>query len=81
MSRDLFIKCKLEALSKRANENFTIKELLVDIGIELPTVQLIENVECRFRNYVMLSETSQFELIYSGTQHIFIRLTDFYIVD
>ncbi|OIS55202.1 hypothetical protein A4A32_02390 [Staphylococcus equorum] len=81
MSRDLFIKCKLEALSKRANENFTIKELLVDIGIELPTVQLIENVECRFRNYVMLSETSQFELIYSGTQRIFIRLTDLYIVD
>ena len=81
MSRDLFIKCKLEALSKRANENFTIKELLVDIGIELPTVQLIENVECRFRNYVMLGETSRCELIYSGTQRIFIRLTDFYIVD
>lgn len=81
MSRDLFIKCKLEALSKRANENFTIKELLVDIGIELPTVQLIEHVECRFRNYVMLHGSSHFEMFCNKNQRIFVRLTDFYSIE
>lgn len=81
MSREIFLQCKQEALSKRANEKFTLKNLLIDIGIESPTSYLIENVESRFRNYVMLNGASHFELIFIDKQRIFVRLTDIYDID
>lgn len=81
MSRELFLKCKTEALSKRANEKFTVKDLLMDIGVKDPTANLIEDIEHRFRNYVMLHGSSHFEMICNKNQHIFVRLTDFYSIE
>ena len=81
MSRELFLKCKPEALSKRANERFTVKNLLIDIGVKDPAANLIEDVEHRFRNYVMLHGSSHFEMVCNKNQRIFVRLTDFYSIE
>ncbi|MCS5352458.1 hypothetical protein [Staphylococcus aureus] len=81
MGREWFLKCLEEALSKRANEKFTVKNLLMDIGVKDPTANLIEDIEHRFRNYVMLHGSSHFEMFCNKNQRIFVRLTDFYSIE
>ncbi|MCJ0914494.1 hypothetical protein MTW86_07920 [Mammaliicoccus sciuri] len=81
MGREWFLKWLEEALSKRANEKFTVKNLLIDTGAKDPTTKLVENVENRFRYYVMLNESVHFEMFCNKNQLIFVRLTDFYGFD